>query len=424
MKHNFWATFGSFVLSFLAMRLISQTNLLMLAPLGEFALSAYAIPNRIMFIDSVIAFGIGPIASVLVSKSLPEDRATVISQIISNTFFISIITTLLCLAAYPLIIVLTLPASYITELSATAVFWLTITIAPRMLVFVATMCLFAADVRKPVVYSYLFTIVTNALFNYIFIYLLSFGFEGSYIATALVSTFEMFWLLLILKLNLYVKFLRRPDFSWLKAIWKKIGAEWIRLFSWQAEGVLTIAALTIFWSRPNELATIGVTGELTAFLLMPLIALMRSIAVLQSNPQYKCKSLKAIFISLSRPLLIIGIIYILIGLMLVIFSHDIANKLYYLSGISLDWFKAFSRIYAFALLFFIFSAIIKGWLQANDQFVRIAKFEILATWIIFIPLILIGSMHSNANIFFSALFLKELLICGVALFWIYKRGSL
>lgn len=423
MTVEFWKTFASFVASFIAMRLMAQTDLVMLAPLGHEALAAFAIPNRIMFLDSIVAFGIGPVASVLVSRAPVDKRSEVAAQVISNTFFLSTIVALACLVIYPLVVERTVLEPSVAKLAKLGVLWLTVSIPVRMLVFVATMCLFAGGVRKPVIAVYVITVLANGLLNWLLIYKLGLGFQGSYMATGLVSCIELGWLLLALKRHMKADLLVMPSLAWIRDVYRKIGAEWVRLVSWQAEALIVVASLASMWPQQSALAAFGVSSELSALLVMPLMALMRTIAVYQNNPQYKSASLGRMVEQLRAPLGVILAVYVLVGVLIFSFSQVMASQVYHLSGASLHWWHRYAQVYLLAFPCFVVSATLRGWLQSEGAFANLAAIDMSLTFALFLPAILAGAYLSEPLLFFGAYLVKDVAFSLIAFRAIRARSS-
>jgi Na+-driven multidrug efflux pump len=418
MKSNFLATLGSLILSLVALRIMLQTDVLMLAPLGQNALAAFAVPSRIMFIDQIVAFGIGPIASVLIAQSSKDDRPQIVRKLISSTLLVGLLTTAVCFLSYPPLLHYVVKDATVLELSKTAVFWMTASIAMRMLIFVSSMCLFAAGIRAPVIAMYALTVCANLVLNWVFIYAMGLGFSGAYLATTLVVVMELGWLLYAVKKYLTPSLFIRPDWSWIHSVIHKIGAEWLRLLSWQAESMLTLALFIFFFVRPQQLAAIGIAAETSGLLMMPLIALMRTIAMEQSDPERQSHSFAAMLRQLARPLASITALYAIVGLVLALLAQEIGRQLYHLDGVALAWWRHFTYVYALALPIFVLSAVVRGWLQAKSAFFQLARSDILASWLLFIPLISMGAYLENPLVFFAAFLLKDsvlvfaLLICN------------
>lgn len=67
----FASAYGVMLFSFIASRLLLQTDLFMLSALGPDATAAFAIPVRVMFIDIIFAMALGPVVLVAIGKEKP-----------------------------------------------------------------------------------------------------------------------------------------------------------------------------------------------------------------------------------------------------------------------------------------------------------------------------------------------------------------
>lgn len=70
----FWKAYFAVFLSFVTSRLLLQTDILMLTPLGLEATAAFAVPGRLMVIDAIIAFALGPVISVAISRETALEK--------------------------------------------------------------------------------------------------------------------------------------------------------------------------------------------------------------------------------------------------------------------------------------------------------------------------------------------------------------
>ncbi|MGL4858504.1 MAG: MATE family efflux transporter [Enterobacteriaceae bacterium] len=229
--------------SFIASRLLSQTDLIMLAPLGQEAVAAFAAPSRLMFIDAIVAFALGPVISVVVSREKTENRAAVIASSFGLTLVISLILVFLGLLIYPQIAAFLLPDQEVSHFARQGIFGMTVSIPIRMLVFIATMCLFACNQGGRVVYIYAVTILANGILNWVFIYHFSWGFPGAYISTVVVSTLELIWLLWLTYKTINAFPIKPFRLAWLRTLLSQVGYEWLRLLFLYAEGMVIIAIL-------------------------------------------------------------------------------------------------------------------------------------------------------------------------------------
>jgi Na+-driven multidrug efflux pump len=197
---GFWKAYLAVLLSFVASRLLLQTDLLMTAPLGTAATAAFGVPGRLMFIDAIIVFALAPVVSVSVSRQAEEPaRQAMLSQCLALTLVLSLPVTGLGLLIYPTMVKSLVADTEIRALAQQAVFWSTLSIPVRMLACMTTLGLFAKGQgqRLPCIYG--LTLTANAGLDALFIHGLGLGVAGAFMATFLVSSMELTCLLVILR---------------------------------------------------------------------------------------------------------------------------------------------------------------------------------------------------------------------------------
>lgn len=410
---KFYKVYLAILLSFMTSRLLFQTDILMVSPLGAIATAAFAVPGKIMIIDTIVAMGLGPVISVSVSREKDLiNKNKIITSALGFTFFISILLMIIGFIIYPFLNNIFIVNNEIRDLSKSAIFWMTLSIPIRMLNFVSSMCLFASGKSKSVSYIYFFTLSLNLFLNWLFIYKFKYGFSGSYIATFIVSLFELTWLMFLTK-KLTNQFpISKFDLIWLKSIFQKLGYEWLRLVSWQFEGFVLIILFASKKEWFSSFSAYGVISEFLSFLLMPIIALMRtsSMQIAEFCPNKNLQSAKLFL----KPILIKTLpITILIGIILIFSSKYIGITLYKLDSERLDWWFSFTLIFSIALPIYTFSYLQRACFQACDRFSEIAKIEILMTWFFLIPFCYLALLKQSSILFFLVLFSKELILAVI-----------
>ncbi len=406
----FWKAYFAVFLSFVTSRLLLQTDILMLTPLGLEATAAFAVPGRLMVIDAIIAFALGPVISVAISRETAlEKKYTVIKSALGLTLLLSLLLVGIGLLIYPLAVDYLVADSQTKNLAQTGVLWMIGSVPIRMLAFIASMCLFACKEGRRVSYIYGVTLTANAALNWLLIYYFKFGFVGSYIATCLVSTLQLAWFLYLLVCLIGEIPFSRFKQQWLKEIAQQIGAEWLRLVSWQAEGLVILAVLASRVEWLSIFSAFGVISEFSALLLMPLIALMRTSAM-QVGSANTDGNLKDGW-TLLKPIRIrICIVTAILGVILFFLSDQIGTHIYHLENERLVWWNAFMLIYGIALPGFAYSHLIHGCYQACGQFARIAAMEIAITWFLFMPLLGLALNYAMPLMFFFAYVIKEVIV--------------
>jgi len=412
----FWQAYIPIFLSFVTSRLILQTDLLMVSPLGEAATAAFAVPSKIMIIDSIVAIALGPVISIAISRETSESvKCKLIASALGLTCLISCALTLIGLMIYPHFVSSIITNPVVEEMSQNAVFWMTLSIPIRMLIFVGGMCLFACGEGKRVSKIYFITISLNALLDWLFIYTFSFGFVGAYLATVLVSTIELVWILYLIVKKIRQFPLGRVSVSFVCSLATKFGPEWVRLISWQLEGFAILAILASQWDWFPALSLFGVSAEVTALLTMPLVAMMRNVSMVLAE-HYKGSDFfvaKQLLKSVTRDTVLA---YIFIGMLVFVIGMNFGPAIYKLDSDRLVWWNAFIPIFSISLPFFAYGSLVRGIYQACGKFKEIASIEIVITWILFIPALYYALTTQNPFVFFAILYGKEIIILSLLRF--------
>jgi Na+-driven multidrug efflux pump len=152
---SFWKAYFAVFLSFVTNRLLLQTDILMLTPLGQAATAAFAIPGRLMIIDTIIAFALGPVVSVAVSRAITlEEKYATIKSALGLTLILSLLLVCIGLLIYPWAVDYFVVDTSTKGLATTGVLWMTVSIPIRILAFIASMSLFACQQGRQVSYIY------------------------------------------------------------------------------------------------------------------------------------------------------------------------------------------------------------------------------------------------------------------------------
>lgn len=412
----FWKTFSAMLAVFMASKLIIQTDLIMIAPLGETLLAAYAAPARIMLLDAIVAFGLGPVVSVLISgEKNTVKRGAHIRTVMSLSLYLGLMLMLTGLLLYPRLLDLIVENKNVVTLATPALIILTLSIPLRLMQFIGTMVLYGIGRGQQIIPYLIGSIVLNATLNFLFIYVLKMGFTGCYVATFLTAVFELAFTLYLLREELALKMLYHPpQLRPLKTLLGPAIPETLRLIC--VFGV-QFAALALYASRDTWLAQLSayaVGAELYVFLLMPLIAAMRSTAVVlaQDAPVLqKIGLLKTLLPVFKR-----GIVFVLIAsLLLTGLGETLGTSVFHLSQAALIWWQPFVLLTALALPLTLFNALQRGAWQSQKRFGSLFYIDAGIQWGIIIPCIAIGLHLNNAWIAWSWVLLSELTTSAVLL---------
>ena len=261
-----------------------QTDLMMLAPLGEVALAAFGVPMKVMWIDMIVALALIPVASVYVSSIHDDkDKYRAISEILGASFYLSIILMSLCLFIYPIIIHLITKDEAVAKFSQEAVFWLTLSIPIRLNMSLNQMFLFSTGNGQAVNIINLLALLANVFLNWLLIYAFGMGFQGAYIATVCVSFMQCLGGLFIMRRNIVIFHIFKSNLNSIKKIFVMMSPEFLRLLSWNLMWFISLALFASYLGNVERLAAYSVFVEFYFFATMPLVALMRATAIYLSK---------------------------------------------------------------------------------------------------------------------------------------------
>lgn len=405
---GFWQAYLAIALSFVVSRVLNQTDLIFIAPLGSAATAAFAVPGRLMFIDAIVAFALGPVISIAVSRT--EEgcaRNRIVRGALGLTFMTSCLLVVAGLIVYPRLADALVDGAEVRTLAQAGIFWMTWSIPLRMLVFVSTMCLFASRKGRQVTPIYGVTLIANGALDWLLVNRLGLGFEGAYLATFAVSSMELVWLLgLLARLHGRVPF-GRFGMAWGRDIGKQLATEWLRLASWQAENVAVIALLA---SNPLWLPAFGAFGviaEFQALALMPFVALMRTAAMQLAQPGCE-QSVGGAWRELGavrRQVLLASVVG---ALVIVSAAPFLGEPIYRFDEARLRWWSGFAIVFGLSLPVYAVGNLLRACFQTSQRFGDVARVEVGLTWLGFVPMLWLGLLAQNPWIFFSAYFCREL----------------
>lgn len=405
------------LLAFLVAKIIVQTDLIMIAPLGEVALAAFAIPTRVMLIDMIAAFAISPVISVIVSGAKEgEERNSVIQNSLSFSIYLSIVLMIIGLLVYPFIVIHIIKNPAVKHLALNAVFWMTIAIPARFTQFLCTMILFGSRRGSSLLPIYGVSLVLNATLDWLFIYYLHRGFSGSYLSTFITSQVTLIWSLYILRKDGPLSMIiRLPKLKWIKSFIGSMGAELGRVVSWQVLPfvVLTILASKILWT--STLSAYSVAMEFYLLLAVPFIVIMRSVAIFLAS--YKTLHSNELYSGFKKIVMFGLFITMLFSIFLILSRNYIGNNIYHLSNEAFVWWVPFTWIVAVLLPIAFLNAIQRGIWQSRKQFKFIFFWELVLTWPITLTALYYGLQQNNPWIMWSGMLFIETITC----FWLYHN---
>ncbi len=407
--------------SFLAAKIIVQTDVIMLAPLGTYALAAFAIPMRVMIIDIIAAFAIAPVIGVIISSAKTENkRHYIIKNAFSLSLYLSLILTGIGLVFYPQLVTHIINNFEIAFLAKNAIFWLTMAIPARLIQFVCTMIFFATKRGNYLLPIYLGSIIANGILDWLLIYFFKMGFSGSYLSTFFVSYLEVFYTLFLLRKNFSIlKIFQPPNMVWVKKLFSQISSEFARLVSWQflSFTILLLFSLKLVWVLP--LSIYAVAMEFYVFLTIPLIAVMRAIAILLAK--YNKINGIHLYWALKKIAFIGFILTFMISILLILSGNYFGENIYHLNKGVLSLWKSFIWLTALGLPLYFLNSLQRGVWQSQQKYQVIFLLELFLSWPISIFTVYYGLVTRNYWVLWSGTLIIELLI---ALFLFYCRKKI
>ncbi|CAA0247904.1 MATE family efflux transporter [Acinetobacter baumannii] len=407
---DFYKTFFFILLTFITSRLQMQTDIIMLTHLGSSEVASFVIPSKFMIIDTIIAFALAPIVSVTISSKKDDilERNKLIRSFLGFTLFLSLVLMFFGFWFYPLLIHNFVDGVVVRELALDGIFWLNLSIPVRMLVFIATMSLYATESKNKIWYVYIFALMANIFFNWLFIFYFEYGFRGVYISTLIVYSIELFWMLYLVSKETRNYPISRFKFSILKDIIQKMYAEGSRLASAQFGGFLLIAILSSKDKFISILTAFSVISLFHDLLLMPFIALMRSSAM--KIAEIENKDISGAYRLVIHIVPSVIVIAAFIGGGVALMYHYIGHDIYYLASNSLSWWHTFAIMMGISLPIYAYGYLLRSSFQACGAFQYISKLEMSTLWMISLPLKIYAIYMNNSFLFFLSSILVEIII--------------
>lgn len=417
---SFFEVLFPILVAFLGFRIMLQTDLIMLAPLGEVAVAAFGVPMRVMWIDTVFVLAMVPIAGIYVSGVKDQEKTTAITRMLSLGFYTSMMLVPVCFFVYPFLVNYFVTDPAVATLSWEAVFWLTLSIPVRFNVALNQMLLFSLNKGREVNLINLVALLLNGILDWLCIYQWQMGFQGAYVSTIFISSMQCVWGMWRMRQYAPIKNIFRwhSDFG---QIFGMMSAELIRLVALNLMWFTSLILFTSSLSDVNHLSAYSAYTEFYGFLSMGLIASMRAVGLILAAQTDIHLRERYRFISQ------IGLkglpFIILISLLLGLTGTQIGGYLYRLEGIALNWWEAAIWVYLFILPLYYWNALQRGAWQSVKAFHMLSITEIIFYWIVFIPSVYISLTYENAFLPWLGMALAEFLI-GIFLWGRYKYTSI
>lgn len=406
-----WRGFVPLLLTFSVAQLLLQADLVMLSRLGESATAACIALIRIALPDMVLTMAVGAVASVLVSQAQRDGGAdAAVRQALAIAALLGVTVSLLGLLLYPHMATWLVGSGDVSSLVADAVFWYSLAAPFRFVASAAVFILHALGDGKPVVALKCIEVGLKVLFNWLLIFVLALGFNGSYMAGLIVSLLSCGWLLNRLRQQIGCGF-HLPEAAWARDFLRKVWWEAQRLLSAQLFALLALVLFASPYFGPVELARLSAysAGSALIFLLMaPLVALMRSLAFQLAG----CSA--PIMLSALKLVCGVGLPVVVLLAVALYLGGDWLGQVLYGQQYS-RWWSVLVLVLAVSWPVRFFNNLQRALLQARQEFSAVARAESVFTWGIGLPLIVFGLYLDNPLLAYSHILLPEL--CSALWFW-------
>lgn len=398
-----------------------QTDLIMISVFGSDATAAFSIPTNVMFIDLLASFAITPIISVRISKAFSKkegEREIALTLLVG--FFLALCLTAIGFALYPFIVKSIITVPEVKKLGLNFVFWMTLAIIPRFMLFVTGLCLNATKKSKWLILISLVSLVMNYLFNLLFMKFLNYGPVGCYMGTFTVSMLSLFLSLYILKPHLsFIRLSVINVIEWWKKEWKGMGLEISRLSSERAIFFLTFFLINNLTSERSvslaRLAVFSIVSEFVQLVSMPMFSVMRSLPIYLSYEARKIKKQFFIF-----PLLVASVF----SLFFYLFSESIATKFYHLhDSIELSWWIPFSEVFILYYGSLSLGSVARGYFYSKKDFSNIFKLDVVTGWLFFVPMFALGAYFNSPYLLWSGYGIQAFLATAYLIRGMYKNNK-
>lgn len=415
---TFLTVFIPMLAAFVAGKVIVQIDLVMIAGLGVEAVAAFAVPSRVMLIDLIVAFSIAPVVSVMVARAAPgPDRRDTVTRALALSFYVSLAVTLAGVIAYPRLVSTIVATDNVAELARQATFWLTIAIPIRVMQFVAVMALYAVGRGTRFLWVLCVSLLLKVPLNLVLIDVM--GFQGCFVATAVISVIEFAAALWLLRAELDTRRMWvPPSWTWVAGFTRQALPEAGRVSAYFG---LMFVVLTLYASEAAwvpRLSAYTVAMELQVLLSMPMIAAMRSVAVMLAA---RTRSDGVSPYLASRPVAVAGgAIAVLVGAAVLLGGDALGAIVYQLPRAALEWWTPYTVV-ALALIPVTFLGTLqRGIWHSQQRYNFVFLTESAAQWGLLLPSAYLGLRWDAPWIAWSGMLLSEIAV-GVVLY-VFRHG--
>lgn len=380
---------------------------------GSSAIAAAGIPNNLMIIDQITAMAIAPILSMKIADLYNRNQLQFsMEDFLAQLFKLSVTLSIVGFCLYPIILKLIVKEDDVLQLSYDSLFWLNLSIVPEFFRYSMSICLNSCKKGNFVMVYSCLEVGMNILLNYVLVKYFNFGYVGIYIATFIVSSITCILTFNKIKsdypisiINIFLKF-SKSMFQFISLI--KVSIEFTRVCIEKSSFLVMICVINLFSKSDFVMSAFTISWGIYFLILMPNIALMRTVTVcfIQEKIEFDNYKYKIIIGSISINICIAAFIFInkyfIIESIFCIESHKLADLT--------------SNYINMVLLLIPLQAILtlqRGVLYAKEKIKILALIDIFNYILFVIPLFVIGELFGNTILMWSGFFIAQVscLIC-------------
>ncbi|WP_328763024.1 MULTISPECIES: MATE family efflux transporter [unclassified Streptomyces] len=406
------ALMGPMVVASVMGQAIAQTDLWVISTLGEQAVAAAAVPQRLLLLDSITAMAMGPVVGLSVAGAVSAHarRRAVQGGLVGATAA-GLLIAVVGLAVLPYLVDALVAAPGVRDNTQSALLWLLIATPVRLAQFVGAMALFALRRSRPLLTLYAVAVVANAALDLFFVHGLGLGFAGAYAATSAIAALECAVTVWLLRDHLSVPLRLRDSARWLRQVARTMLTEWGHMLSAIGFELLLVLALTLNASWADRLAAFSAGAVLTATLHIPITALVNATGMVckgaDPSPQ-EWRHLRRCVLAASA-----GVCVLVTST-----AWTVLPWLYGLHGPAATWFTWLMVGQAAAFPFRLLAATAEGRHKAADRFGVVLRLRLLQEFGIALPVFLAGLLTDNGALAWSGIALG----CAVN-YWLLQAAA-
>ncbi|MFF4326869.1 polysaccharide biosynthesis C-terminal domain-containing protein [Streptomyces sp. NPDC001591] len=405
------ALMGPMVVASVMGQAIAQTDLWVISTLGEQAVAAAAVPQRLLLLDAITAMAMGPVVGLSVAGAVSaHTRRRAVQGGLVGATAAGLLIAVAGLAVLPYLVDTLVAAPGIRGDARSALVWLLIAAPVRLAQFVGAMALFALGRSRPLLILYAVAVAANGALDWFFVHGAGLGFAGAYAATSVIAALECAVTVWLLRDHLSLPLRLRESARWLRQVARSMATEWGHMLSVIGFELLLVLALTLRASWGDRLAAFSAGAVLTATLHIPLTALVNATGMVckgAAPSDREWRNLRAGVLAVS------GAVCLLVASA----AWTVLPGFYGLHGSAATWFSWLMAAQAAAFPFRLLAATAEGRHKAADRFGVVLRLRLIQEFGIALPVFLAGLLTDNAALAWSGI------VLGCAVNYRLLRGS-